>query len=328
MFYNQQLNIEDINSEYKEFSLNNSGIYVDINEAEYYCTSYKFDFNNYVLVNIKKYLKTYIPKYASSFWNARVNGNLYIGVNDFGIIKGIPYQGELDINYYKNKINKIINKYLMKNYSENIIVEFIKIRHPDKPKTNIHPEIIKYYEDKIIYFQKKKEFNERIINWRFRLYYMTQKLIDLVNNPDSRKLLINYIKNIKPDSNVIKLLESNYKLEYKTHQEIKILKDDINNPYYWVTRWKDEMIDIIKADKPIFNYEFTNYNTPINFILGTSQLIPYWFYNNINMNLYVIHIKFLLPKNNKIIKYYDIILKKWTQRQRLITDQPICIQID
>ena len=100
---------------------------------------------------------------------------------------------------------------------------------------------------------------------------MTQKLVDLVNNQDSRQSIINYIKNINLENIIIKLLETN-KLLYASHEEMKIYKNNINNIFYWITRWRDDMVDKIKLEKPIFNYEFLNYNLPINLLLSSYTL--------------------------------------------------------
>ena len=94
---------------------------------------YKFNFNKEVLYIIKKYFKIYIPKYASSFWNARISGNLYIGINDLGFIKGIPFQSELSIELLNQINQKIIMKYLDAKYINFINIELIKINKPEEP---------------------------------------------------------------------------------------------------------------------------------------------------------------------------------------------------
>jgi hypothetical protein len=85
---------ETLSQEYKEFTFNNAGIPIDIKSAEYYCNSNKFEFNEYVILNIQKYFNYYLPKYISGFLNSNLNGEFYIGINDYGFIKGIPYCGD------------------------------------------------------------------------------------------------------------------------------------------------------------------------------------------------------------------------------------------
>ena len=56
----------------------------------------------YIIVEEKyinnEYITKYIPKYISSFSNSNIIGNIYIGINDNGIIEGIPFCGELNKN--------------------------------------------------------------------------------------------------------------------------------------------------------------------------------------------------------------------------------------
>lgn len=219
-------------------------------------------------------------------------------------------------------IQKIIIKYLDAKYINFINIELIKINKPEKPCEKIIPSMKKYFENKEKFLQEKQKFKNNLLNWRIRILYMTQKLVDLVNNQDSRQSIINYIKNIHPDNIVIKLLETDYKLKYASHKEIKIYKDDINNIFYWITRWRDDMVDKIKLEKPIFNYEFMDYNLPINLLLSSYTLIPYWMNYNDNMNLYVIKINFIFPNIYHNIKYYDKYLKKWIKKIRIVNNSP------
>ncbi len=87
-----------------------------------------------------------------------------------------------------------------------------KIFLPNEPRDKIIPSMNEYFENKEKFLQEKQKFKNNLLNWRIRMLYMTQKLVDLVNNKDSRQSIINYIKNINPDNIIIKLLETNYKL--------------------------------------------------------------------------------------------------------------------
>ena len=153
----------------------------------------------------------------------------------------------------------------------------------------------------------------------------------MVNNIDSRLMLIEYIREHDINSPVIDLLLSDYKLEYRDHDEICNIKNDPNNPYYWITKWKDEMNNKIKNIKPIFNVDFYLKNTPINLIVGSSDMIPYWLKYNDNMNLHLIQIKLksntsYSKKNNNYILYYDLYGNKWNACERILFNHgnPIC----
>ena len=101
--YNEFIDEETLPREYKEFTFNLSGIQIDNKVAEEYCKTNRFDFNKQVNSNIKKYFKMYAPKYMVSFFNSKINGELFIGVDDWGFVKGIPYKGEIPIDILKLK---------------------------------------------------------------------------------------------------------------------------------------------------------------------------------------------------------------------------------
>ena len=102
-YYDEFIGPEDENTEYKEFTFNLAGPTLDTKLAESYCQNSKFDFNESVIFNLKRYFKVYMSKYFNAFNNASIEGDLYIGVNDFGFVKGIPYKGNLPIEYLKGK---------------------------------------------------------------------------------------------------------------------------------------------------------------------------------------------------------------------------------
>ena len=112
--FNEFLGPENENTEYKEFAFSSAGLgtIIDSKLAEIYCQNCKFEFNDAVLLNLKKYFKVFVPKYFSAFINASIEGDLYIGVNDYGFVKGIPYQGEIPIDFLKDRIFSSLKKYI------------------------------------------------------------------------------------------------------------------------------------------------------------------------------------------------------------------------
>jgi hypothetical protein len=111
-------------------------------------------------------------------------------------------------------------------------------------------------------------------------------------------------------------------------------RDDPQYPYYWVCQWKDKMVDKMRLIKPIFKEPDFYHNVPLNLIISTSDMIPYWMNNNHNMNLYLIHIKFntfmsvygqqIEFKNYFNYKSYND--KKWCccYRNILSNGDPVC----
>ncbi len=318
-YYDEFIGPEDENTEFKEFAFSSAGISIDSKLAESYCQNSRFDFNDCVISNLKKYFKVYMPKYFAAFYNANINGDLYIGVNDFGFVKGIPFMGELPIDYLEDKIYKSLNEYIFEsyhfNFNETIEINFNNLSKPNVPETTTNPKFFDYLCKKHEYLCDYQKWVEKFENWKIRYAYYTQKLVDLVNNQDSRLMLIEWIRTKDPENPCIKLLETDYQLEYKDHGEIAILKEDPTNVYYWVCMWKDHVTDYLKTIKPTFSHEFNQHNLPLNLIVSASEMIPYWTNYNPNMNLYLIHIKFKNglkdPTNNSMVKYREPNKKQW-----------------
>jgi hypothetical protein len=331
--YDEYVEGETIYDEYKEFTFNYVLLKITHADAEHYCNTNIFNFNEIVILNIKKCLKYYLPKYVCGFLNSNMCGNFYIGINDYGFIKGIPYSGDFPKNKISNYMKKIINAYVKNSYNEkiklskNIKINFIKLEKPSLPLTPLNKKYIKYLrqknENNILY----ASYLQKIENWKIRFAFINQKLVDLVNNYESRIMLIDYIKKHDLNNIVIDILMSNYKLEYQDHEKVSIFKADPNNVHYWLTRWKDDIITQLKKDKPIFNNQF-NYYTPLTLISGVGEMVPYWMNYNSNMNLYVIHIKINLPTISKLKEgiYSYNNSKKWISCRRMLLENgdPIC----
>ena len=319
--YNEFTGRENKPTEYKEFTFNLAGFIMETKLAEKYCQNSVFDFNNLVISNLKKYFKIYVPKYFTAFNNVRIDtdANLYIGINDYGFTKGIPYKGTLPFEYLEKKIFKSLKKYIQHSntfkFNELIEIKFIKISLPDIPTISTHPKIIDYLSKKNSYQNDYFKWVESFENWKIRYSFFSQKLVDLVNNKESRELLVQWIKSKDPNSPCINMLESDYQLEYKDHNEITILKNDPTNVYYWVCLWKDHVTDYLKTIKPVFSHEFNQHNLPINLIVSVNEMIPYWTNFNSDMNLYLICIKFknlnLDWENKVMIRYREPGKKPW-----------------
>jgi hypothetical protein len=296
--FNDFIGKETLNSEFKEFTFHNSGLTIDNQLAESYCQNYNFDFNSNVIQNIKRYIKFYLPKYTCAFLNSNIPGELYIGVNDYGFIKGIPYQGELPIDSIKKRIHETIRTSVKSsigcvfNLEKLISIDILKVDNPSIPTKPAPQSFTNYLVQKQEFIEEYNGFVEKFKSWKIRHNFFTQKLVELVNNVESRMMLIEYIRRNNPDSPVIGILESDYVLQSHTHDEITILKDDPTNPYYWICRWKDEMVDTMNKNKPVFNEPAFCPAIPYNLITSMSELIPYWIHNNQNMNLFMIRIKF------------------------------------
>ena len=111
MNYNSYFGNESKNKEYKIFSFN--PILIDNNIAHILLKNGKWVFNKSTIYSLKSYLNIYLPKYISSYKNPKSNleyGEFYVGIDNDGIIHGIPYNGILRENFINNLIDKILFK--------------------------------------------------------------------------------------------------------------------------------------------------------------------------------------------------------------------------
>lgn len=323
--YNDFYGKESLEKEYKEFTFNCAGLCIDNKIAEKLCKTNIFNFNTDVINNLKKYIDIYLPKYTCCFFNTKItNASFIIGINDYGIVKGIPYKGYFPIKFIKKYIFYTIYNKIKIDTNESInLKKYIKIKInninlPNKPNNNHNEKFIKYLHEKEKYIKLLNDYIKNKNQWRNNLASISRKkLVDLVNNLETRILLLNYIKLKDPTNITVKLLESDYKLDYKDHEEIIILKNDKNNIYYWLTQWKDEIITQIQLEKPIFIPSFNQHYLPLNLIISCNEMIPYWIHNNENMKLYVIQVKFKLLNLNVNLKYLNE-NNKWISYKRIL----------
>ena len=168
MNYNDNIGYETENKEYKEykvFNFYNIGLELSTDDACELVDNKKWIFNDYVIKNIKSMINIYLPKYTCAYLSNDLDNisTLYFGVDDFGNIKGIPFQGSIDkneiINHIKNQINEKIrfesDKIDIIHY---IDFELIELNYEiDTQITNINPYYETYLELKQKYIIKKNK---------------------------------------------------------------------------------------------------------------------------------------------------------------------------
>lgn len=335
--FNEFIGKETLSREYKEFSLFKKSLQIDIQQSEEYCYNNKFEFNQSVISNLKRYIKEYIPRYACGFWNSGIEeSELFIGVNDYGLVKGIPYKGNIDFQYIKLKIKETIDKYvkldinpyIRPDFQPTISIELINVNQCEIPEEEIHEDFTEYLNRKKIFLKKYNDFLKRVDEWKEKYNILNLKLVDIVNTPFTRQRLKEYIKINDENNPVYQLLDTDFKLEQISGLEMKDVKLDKNNPYYWVTTFKDSIVDEYKKNKPIFYANFSRSNLPFNLLIGVSEMIPYWMNYNSNMNLYVLRIILKCKKSQITFSYYDPYVDRWLKCKRIIEkDQPVCLPI-
>lgn len=353
--YNQYLGKETRKREYKQFTFHPAGLKMDKKIADEYCSTNEFDFNEIVIKNIQKYIEMYLTVNVCASFNSNINSSFYIGVDDDGFVKGIPYKGELPIEEIKEYIYKILSENLSNpsmgiiDFQKYVKINIHKINNPKKPIEVLNPKFSKYLKKKKKYKEKLEKYDEDMKDWRIRFAFVNQKLFKIINNIESRIILIEYIKSIDPSSPVIDLLKTDYKEIYQPHEVVLLLKEDITSPYYWVTRWKDMMIKKLRKERPPMIELLSNVS--INLIMNVEDMLPFWIHCNENMNVRVIKIDILsseIPNNvttdskpvditsdsetksetDYMFSYYDTIKKKWLKCHRIIFNGgPSCFPI-
>lgn len=335
MHYGQNYGEETLSKEYKQFTFNHGGLTIDIKEAEELVKSSKWVFNKMIIESLKNYMSVYLPKYTSAFLDVLSDtnhGEFYIGISDNGTVDGIPYQGDLDIESITAEFNKIISQRVDDSINllhTSIKFEIIPIKYEAK-KISLHTPMYSEYLKYINKFNKKKlEFEQRVKDWKIIQRRYGKRLVDIVNDTSTRHELELYIRRHDPSNPVIKLLQnSKFKLETKLHDEINELKNNPNETYYWVCKFKDEYLDEIHKKKPInrMKSEILSFLEPMCILMKISNMIPWWMQKNKNMKLYVIKISYTKNRNNNEIYYYDSMEKKRCYRT-INEERPCCLPL-
>lgn len=116
MRFNDYLGNETSNREYKICSM----VFKEELPYEYgseLIKTGKWIFNSTIIHTLTIYFKKYLAKYIASF-SSKMSisenefASLYIGVDDEGFVKGIPFEGSLDINFLIELIDNVFSKTL------------------------------------------------------------------------------------------------------------------------------------------------------------------------------------------------------------------------
>jgi len=352
MNYNSYFGNESKNKEYKIFSFN--PILIDNNIADILLKNGKWVFNKSTIYSLKSYLNIYLPKYISSYKNPKSNleyGEFYVGIDNNGIIHGIPYKGILRENFINNLIDKIFNNYLKftndlekKNSRNDIKVEIIELKNIIKKSLN--SEYINYNKE---INNIKKEiilYNSKKIIWKNLLKIYTNKIHFMLNNKLTKDDIKEYIKEktnyLKKNLNnqyshlyylcdvpnywdMMSELNSNYNFTPLKYEEIEFIKNDNLNIFNWVTKWKDSKVSMLKKIKPKPPKKNIDYNYPLFLLSQVSKMIPYWCSKNTNLKLFILKIS-IDCKNKTLIDYKDISTNKWKKSYRISKNgEPISI---
>lgn len=317
MYYNMQFGKETLSKEYKSFTFNHIGIPFDMKKSEYMIKSGFWNLNNLIKQNFQKNVEIYLPKYISAFMNplSEVDfGELYFGIEDDGTVCGIPFQGELDSKFINKTIISVINKHikvdnmLLDDINKYIKYTIIELNYDKVQLEEPMPLIEKFYELKQYEYIKELKYKKELEIWHNKKNIYIKKLTQLFNEMNTRNELYNYIQSENPNSIVLKMMDNGYMLPQETYENVNIFKYDVNNPFYWLCKWKDEILEEYKKNKPIMPLKssmlyFMNPNT---ILTRLTPMIPWWMQKNKDMKLYVIRITIRKPVENMNVQYIDM----------------------
>lgn len=222
---------------------------------------------NIALSELYEYIKAYIPKYLSGFWNNTgiEYGEFHIGVTDFGEIIGLPVtQMDIKENYHSIKI-RIINQVrstmaynsttTINSVMEKLQIEIIELEHDFDLMDDSYDQII----EESVRLTKIYQANEDKNNFLRDIWYHTmlrykRTINKFANDPVIRKEIIHYIQNSDLVNDWIKIilisrLTHPVKLYY-VEGEVMDRKLSPHDITYWIVEYRDFMCDELRAVRP------------------------------------------------------------------------------
>lgn len=362
--YLDDLGFETEEQEYKVFTLNS--FIVGGNNGFKLLKSVIWSFDALIESTLKSYINTYFVKYISTFSHPRTmvkSGSLYIGVDDDGLVHGIPYSGELTEEFIKSQISHNLNKLrgannydCVQKYIDLTKIEIIKLDKKDyesrledcgldidfssktylKIKSNMKIDEEKYSE----YITKKRR-------WQKFFKSIPQKINDIMNDKKIRGQIIDLIKKkststtklspqykniygyceIKDDYwNMIYELKSDKKFDKFTQESVGKIRNNTLSPIYWALVWRDLKTAPSKILKPRphrLKYNYKQYSMLMT--VQVPKMIPSWIKHNPKLNLYVVKISFSGNISPELFLEYQDSSNEWIRSFRTSMDgEPYC----
>jgi hypothetical protein len=298
-------------------------------------------FNIMISDNICHFFKYYIPRYLSVFGNSNLDSaTLYMGVNDFGEITGVPFFGKITEDYLNSYLD-CIKTFISFNAKDNeniedllsmVNFEVIKLEKNTDFLDNSIDNIIAEFEDK----KKKYEIDYKSnlydrIKWMQKMEYYITRIQDYATFPHYRKEVSDFIlrNNKDCDSELKKLSDlflSKEVILVGNGDEIRMRRENIYDVVHWITKYKDFMIDTLKENKPA-KIQYCNFSQNIynNQFCLLSNLRFKFIERNKDIDYYLIKINFP-TKFPKKIYFRNNEFDNWNTRIRTIVNgAPGCI---
>ena len=285
------------------------------------------DFNKVIYDTLHRYFLFYLPKYASGFSNCTHDGTLYIGVNDFGEVTGIPFIGNIDKTLINTYVHDITTNYLRS-------VGIAKSKYIDKINISIEelsidmmllcdntPQIMTQMKQD--YERYKNEYMQYLCDrhiWLEKLQSYTCKLTIIFKNKNAD--ICKYIETNCDNSHIRNAAIINTKESINTPINFEIILEHKDNPLhfvYWLLLFKDNTIrsHLLKRPKPPLFPK--NQNSAFTLLTHISDLRHIFVSKNKSIKYYLIKIK--LPKNinnDCYLEYKHPYKDIWNVKKRVV----------
>ena len=342
---------EDLNKEFKLFTIKKDPlVYYSDEEIRAIITNgiLKPDkFNLMITDNICHFFKYYVPKYLSAFGNSDLDyATLYMGINDFGEITGVPFFSDITPKYLQSyleciktnisfdvfediKDNKHIN---VDDLLSKVSFEVIKLEKNMLFLDDSITEIINDFKEKKNKYDTEYRINlmERV-KWMEKIEYHIVRIQDYADFAHYRKEISDYVlqndPNHDPEYQKIRdLLLSDVLIDVGDGDVIRSRKDNHHDVIYWITKYKDYKMNILRDEKPVripyYNFSENIYSNQFSLL---SNLRYKFIEKNENINYFLIKINFPTRFPKKIYfrnNDYD----SWNIRTRTtVNGEPGCL---
>lgn len=352
MLYNECIGQESIEVEYKVFNFN--PLKLSVEDGLKYLSNGIFCFNDSIDETIKNYFEIYLPKYLCSFFNPTSkisNGYLYFGIDDNGKVIGIPYLGNINLNFINYMIDKILrSKIKFKSFEtknkikKSIKVEVIKVDTNTNTNANKKTTYTKYLEELNKIKNEHKIYKNKRHMWNKIFDLDKLKLYEMINDLETRKYIWKYTKiKSKYSKNIFRNKYShlniycdvydywNLMTDVKTNKLFLPLKqgaickfnDNNLDVYKWVANWKDSKLSMLKKAKPKKPIKKIDTYYPLFILSQVPRMMPEWIKNNPELNIFVIKITFEVSNRQEFLEFIDN-ENKWKYSYRtLIGNEPM-----
>ena len=314
---------ESLDREYKEFCLKcewckyikKKDIYNILREG-----TLPLKFNDMILSNIRLYIQNYFSKYACCFHNASNQESnfdrmsFYIGINDYGEITGIPFNGKL--SEYECMIRKWADETFNMNMKDmccvdyKIIIEECKIDNCLLDDENLTKLLEEYDRYKDVYEQNYLNYVLRKKQWIEDIQKYKGKIKNVFTESELKEEFIEYMKEQSLYDKFIDEFHEicNNKNEDITNtqiNDIRIYKKDTTNLLYWIIQFKEKNTDYLRENKPHSPVSPKILNMDICALIQLSCLRKRLLSKNKYIKYHVIILEFSRIKCSNIISYFD-----------------------